>query len=436
MGSKPRTWVAAIVAVVTMLSLAACGGSGGPTGYAGHVLTRFHTGVTVAGTPAGSGTPISAGQRVATDVTGALQFAAGKLTCRQFASTDVIVQPSSGVLLRYSGGGSSTSTVTCSTSQSGPCHPRCKVDAGHILITMADPLFTVLGYGSEITVRVAAGSLTLIRTGLSGSVTLNPGQQMTTVGDQLLSTPIYFDLADLPPFEQQAFHELRSSDPQAELRATTAAGLNDKSFTCGSQRPSLTVTGQIASDQPTTLTYQWQRSDGTQSGLYSMYFTRPGVQQAQADTWTPPTDNFEGTDTLKVYGVSAASASSEPANVRLRCTPASATIMSVSLTSFTTSGTTASATWHVTTDTTDPFTFTAEFAQTRDTSTDITTDDNYYAAPAMTESGQTSYDIPVTWQYNACLPDPLVVTLGTASGAGAPVTTPLGITKKTGSCIG
>jgi hypothetical protein len=114
---------------------------------------------------------------------------------------------------------------------------------------------------------------------------------------------------------------------------------------------------------------------------------------------------------------------------------ARAAILSNTLTSFTpTTGATVSATWHVTTDSTAAFTFTAEFAQSSDPRLDITKDDNYYAAPSITESGQTTYDITVTWQYNPCLTDPYLVTSGTATGTGTLTTSPR-VTKKTGTCV-
>ncbi len=434
MAGMARTWVAAAVAAATMLAVPGCGSANGPPPYAGQVLTRYHTQVTVAGTPAGSGTGIRAGQHVTTDLTGAVQFKASKLECRQYHSTNVIVEPSSGVLLKYASGHTSNSTVTCATSHSGGCHPECEVDAAHIRVTMADPLFTIVSFDHKVTIRVAAGSLTVTSTQVPGSVTLHAGQQVTIADGQRPGTPIYFNLAQLSPFEQQAFHDLKSSDPQAHLSATAVAVSGKQSFTCGSGRPSLSFTGQISSDQPTTLTYQWQRSDGTLSGLYSMIFTRPGTQQAHGDTWTPPADNYQGTDTLRVSGVSRASASSEPSRIALTCIPAPAAIQSIKLTSFTpTTGATVSATWHVTTDSTAPFTFTAEFAQASDLSLDITKDDNY-VSQSMTESGQTIYDITVPWQYNPCLKDPYLVTRGTATGTGTPMT-PSGVTKRTSTCV-
>ena len=432
MAGMARTWVAAVAAAATMLAVPCCGG---PPTYAGHVLIRYHRGVTVAGTPAGSGTAINAGQHVTTDMTGALQFTAAKLTCRQYHGTDVIVVPSSAVLLRYFSGHASDSTVTCATSHGGRCHPRCQVDAGHVRILMADPLFTIVGFDHEVTVRVAAGSVTVRSTEAPGSVTLHPGQQVITVDGQRPGTPTFFDLAQLPAFERQAFHDLRSSDPEAHLAATASTVSSEQSFTCGSGRPSFSFTGQISSDQPTTLTYQWQRSDGTLSGLYSMIFTRPGSQQARGDTWTPPADNYKGTDTLRVAGVSGASASSEPSEITLACIRAPAAITSMTLTRFTTTpGAMVSATWHVTTDSTAPYTFTAEFAQAYDQSVDITKDDNYYISPSMTESGQTIYDMTVSWRYDACLKDPLLVTRGTAAGAGSPMTSSA-VTKKSGPCV-
>ena len=427
MAGMTRTWVAVAAATATTLAVPACGAA-----HPGAVKRLFSAHVTVGNSPANVGMAIDAGQAVRTDPTGQVQFTADKLTCRQNYSTKVIVEPGSGVLLHYVNG----STVTCATSRSGPCSPKCNVDAlHHTQVTMTDPVFTVVGSGNKVTVRVAAGSLTVSSTKVPGSVTLHAGQQVITVDGQRPGTPTYFDLAALSAFERQAFHDLRSTDPEAHLSATATAVPSQQSFTCGSPRPAFSSTGQISSDQPTTLTYRWRRSNGTLSGLYSMIFTGPGTQQARGDTWTPPTDNYQGTDTLRVSGVSGASASSEPSPITLTCIRAPAAILSNTLTSFTpTTGAMVSATWHVTTDSSAAFTFTAEFAQTSDPRLDITKDHNYYAAPSITESGQTIYDITVTWQYNPCLTDPYLVTSGTATGTGTLTTSPR-VTKKTGTCV-
>lgn len=420
-----RTWSVMVAAAAAIMAVPGCSSPPG-----GQVLDRYHRQVNVAGRPAGAGTPIYADQHVTTSASGELQFRIGQeLTCDQYNGTDVIVEPSSGGLLEYVSSSTNDSTVTCATLGGG----RKYVRAGHVRITMADPVFTVVRFNREVTIRVAAGSLTVTSTDAPGHpVTLHAGQQVIILDGQPPGEPTYFDLAQLSAFERQAIHYLNSSDVESHLSATAAAVTSTQSFTCGGTRPSISLTGSISSDQPTTLTYQWYRSDGTLSALYSMHFTRAGAQDARPDSWTPPADQYNGTDTLSVSGVSGATASSEPVPVTLTCTQPVA-ITSIKLTGFSSVPGTVSATWHVTTDSTAAFTFTAEFALASDVTQDITKDDFYHKISPMTESGQTTYDITVPWQYSLCTTSPLVVTRGTAIGTDQSMTAS-GETATTKSC--
>jgi hypothetical protein len=101
------------------------------------------------------------------------------------------------------------------------------VDAGHTVIHVADPVFTVVRGQNQTTVRVAYGSVTITTTDLEGRAIVNgravvsAGQQVVIVDGQAPRPIITFELGQLPPFEQRAIRSL--APPESPSTSPTSA---------------------------------------------------------------------------------------------------------------------------------------------------------------------------------------------------------------------
>jgi hypothetical protein len=71
------------------------------------------------------------------------------------------------------------------------------------------------------------------------------------------------------------------------------------SFTCGSPRPGFAITGAITASRATPVTYHWVRSDGTSTSPATVTIGT-GQTSDVTDSWTPPADNYSGSDTLDI----------------------------------------------------------------------------------------------------------------------------------------
>jgi hypothetical protein len=88
------------------------------------------------------------------------------------------------------------------------------------------------------------------------------------------------------------------------------------SFACGSPRPGFTITGAITASRASTLTYHWVRTDGTSTGSQTISIGA-GQTGNVTDSWTPPADNYSGSDALDITSpVSQMS----PTPISLACT--------------------------------------------------------------------------------------------------------------------
>ena len=70
-------------------------------------------------------------------------------------------------------------------------------------------------------------------------------------------------------------------------------------FPCGSQRPGFEVFGTIQSNQDTTITYHFVRSDGTSTPSVTTSLVA-GQPRNVKDFWLPPADNFSGHDGVQI----------------------------------------------------------------------------------------------------------------------------------------
>jgi eukaryotic-like serine/threonine-protein kinase len=162
-------------------------------------------------------------------------------------------------------------------------------------------------------------------------------------------------------------------------------------FVCGTPPPTFTITGAITASRATAVRYHWIRSDGTSTRSATISIGT-GQTRHVTDSWTPPADNFTGTDTLDITAPVSQSAS-----IPISLTRTGTCVLSVAIVQGTPviadGGTGNSGTLSyvvtVTTDGTGPVAFSW--------STAILPAQNGWPADmgSQTLSGKTSYEVPV-----------------------------------------
>jgi tRNA A-37 threonylcarbamoyl transferase component Bud32 len=96
----------------------------------------------------------------------------------------------------------------------------------------------------------------------------------------------------------------------------TSSPSSPDSVACASAPPTFTLTGSVTSDQPSSMTYHWVRSNGSVTGPVTVSLTA-GSARAVTDEFTPPSDTFTGSDTLDI---TAPSQLSRLVPIELSCT--------------------------------------------------------------------------------------------------------------------
>jgi hypothetical protein len=219
--------------------------------------------------------------------------AAYVLSCteQRHGSPGIVVTPSPPTGLALTVGATAQVAPAKSTITCGGGRPA-YVFSGSITTNEATPVsyHWALSNGTHTATRTLTFGAAGTRSVVSDSFT-PPSDKFTGSAKIVVTSPI-------GTTSNTATFTLSCVNPELSVTLTSSP-TSPASFTCGTTRPAFTITGAITASRATALTYHWVRSDGTTTGSQTVSIGA-GQTGDVTDSWTPPADNFTGSDALDI----------------------------------------------------------------------------------------------------------------------------------------
>jgi eukaryotic-like serine/threonine-protein kinase len=323
--------------------------------------------------------------------------------------------------------GAADFTLTCTTHGTTPPPAATKVTAA----ARVSPVSSTITCGAAPTAFTFSGTITTSKAAtvsyrwVLSNGTSSPARTLrfsgagtqgvvpdtfTPAGDNYTGSAVIVVSGPVAATSNTATFTLACANPTLSV-VLSSSPPSPASFTCGSPRPGFTVTGAITASRATPVTYHWVRSDGSSTAPATVSIGT-GQTRDVTDFWTPPADDYSGSDTLDVTSPVSQSTSIP---LRLSCTGTHVLDVVINQGSASVSGDTGSIPYSVTVTTagTGPVRF--DWA----TSLDPASGSAGESSGMQTLSGHTSYTIPLTGSFpdgNGCFGAASFVLNVTATG--------------------